>query len=901
MVAAGELLDSAPLEAAHDLVVEGVRSARLKRAARDYAGARADLEHLQNDRQLSPALRFENADDAASARCHREAVAVELARSWTEDRHLSSRRRLTAARDVLAPLVAVSTDPRTLSAAARIERDLWRVAARREYLERAAVLYERAHTLDMASKEACLPHLPEVREWWNRGEPGVNGARILDRLARLDSEAAGAPESGDAIAFGERAARLREDVISLIDTGYNPIARAAEVEKRVAEDERAAARTSAFRGIALIGEAHFGLGESAPAGVFLKTARSLAERGSIDGRAVDAVVRRLTSILRNRAFAPAVEAELKNVLQDFLGGRPEALQAALDGHFGLALSGGGLRASFFHIGVLARLAELDLLRRVECLSCVSGGSIVGMAYYLELRQLLHARNGGPVHRSDYVEVVRRVEHQFLQTAARNIRMRVLSDFADNARMIEQRESRTTRLANVYREELYATAGPAPVTRVPKYFDELGVEELGKKIEPARDNWSRENKVPLVVLNASILNNGKLWQFTTRGMGQAPGQFDDTYDSCEHFPFWDWSDLPGSEAPAAATTGAPSRVRVAEGVAASSCVPGVFEPVSFSGLCGPQPIRLVDGGVYDNQGAQTLLDEGCDVILVSDASQQMSDTVEPPDDAIGAVLRSESIYETRARSEGLEDLQTRLRNHLLRGVSVLHLKRDIPPRLASNGPSLVGGRDGLTPYGVSVAVQKRLAALRTDLDAFAELESCLLMGSGYRMTKEYVARDLGLADVAEAPPSPPGTFRFQAAERHLQAERGDGPVAERVLDLLGIGQHRLFKALRADTQLRHSVRIGAGVAAGLLIGGIALCIGASTNALRALFIAVPLALLGLWAASPTFRQAIQAIRQSEQPWREALPYLGAAAGAVSARIGMWFDRFWLQAGSLDRFP
>jgi NTE family protein len=30
----------------------------------------------------------------------------------------------------------------------------------------------------------------------------------------------------------------------------------------------------------------------------------------------------------------------------------------------LALSGGGFRASFFHLGVLARLAEMGLLRRI---------------------------------------------------------------------------------------------------------------------------------------------------------------------------------------------------------------------------------------------------------------------------------------------------------------------------------------------------------------------------------------------------------------------------------------------------------------------------------------------------------------------------------------------------------
>ncbi len=54
---------------------------------------------------------------------------------------------------------------------------------------------------------------------------------------------------------------------------------------------------------------------------------------------------------------------------------------------GLALSGGGFRAAFFHVGVLARLAEIGLLPKVEVISTVSGGSIVGAAYYLRLQRL----------------------------------------------------------------------------------------------------------------------------------------------------------------------------------------------------------------------------------------------------------------------------------------------------------------------------------------------------------------------------------------------------------------------------------------------------------------------------------------------------------------------------------
>src|SRR5579862_5105639 len=42
---------------------------------------------------------------------------------------------------------------------------------------------------------------------------------------------------------------------------------------------------------------------------------------------------------------------------------------------GLALSGGGFRATLFHVGVLWRLNEFGLLSRIDRISSVSGGSI----------------------------------------------------------------------------------------------------------------------------------------------------------------------------------------------------------------------------------------------------------------------------------------------------------------------------------------------------------------------------------------------------------------------------------------------------------------------------------------------------------------------------------------------
>src|SRR5205807_4330917 len=44
---------------------------------------------------------------------------------------------------------------------------------------------------------------------------------------------------------------------------------------------------------------------------------------------------------------------------------------------GLALSGGGFRATLFHLGVVAAFRQLRKLRDVGVVSCVSGGSIIG--------------------------------------------------------------------------------------------------------------------------------------------------------------------------------------------------------------------------------------------------------------------------------------------------------------------------------------------------------------------------------------------------------------------------------------------------------------------------------------------------------------------------------------------
>ena len=106
-------------------------------------------------------------------------------------------------------------------------------------------------------------------------------------------------------------------------------------------------------------------------------------------------------------------AQVWNYMETFLKGQAEGVRTAFIGRVGLALSGGGFRASLFHIGVLARLAEMDALRHVEYLSCVSGGSIIGAYYFLEVRELLQGKNDLDIKSDDYVQIVQNIERAFL--------------------------------------------------------------------------------------------------------------------------------------------------------------------------------------------------------------------------------------------------------------------------------------------------------------------------------------------------------------------------------------------------------------------------------------------------------------------------------------------------------
>lgn len=88
---------------------------------------------------------------------------------------------------------------------------------------------------------------------------------------------------------------------------------------------------------------------------------------------------------------------------------PELLRHDL---FGLALSGGGIRSATFGLGVIQRLAQLGLLRRLDFLSTVSGGGYLGSW----LAAWIQRQNGG-IKEVEKLLVPRPQEHAEPEEAA----------------------------------------------------------------------------------------------------------------------------------------------------------------------------------------------------------------------------------------------------------------------------------------------------------------------------------------------------------------------------------------------------------------------------------------------------------------------------------------------------
>jgi hypothetical protein len=427
---------------------------------------------------------------------------------------------------------------------------------------------------------------------------------------------------------------------------------------------------------------------------------------------------------------------------------------------------------------------------------------VAAHYYLEVRKLLQEKRDEDTTREDYIAIVQRIERDLLAGVQRNIRWRVAADAVTLFRVMFDRDySRTVRAGELYEQEIYSRVQDDKK----RNLHELKITPRGAPADfhPREHNWRRRAKVPMLILNATCLNTGHNWQFTTSWMGEPPSGIPPEVDSNERLRRLYYEEAPPPH----------NVVSLGKAVGASACVPFVFEPVTLSGLYPDRTVRLVDGGVHDNQGIGGLLDERCKVILVSDASGQMETQKDPGTDVFSVLSRADSITRVHVRASQFDGLETRYRTALVNQLLFLHLKKGLDVPLVNwigceDCAATPGQNDGQAelPYGVPKESQQRLAAIRTDLDTFCDQEAAALMLSGYQMTKHEFPRKIeGHVPVASA-----AEWRFLALEPGMLAnEEPDRTQLHRILD---VGRFVSFKIWRSTPAL---AQIGFLLLAGVL--------------------------------------------------------------------------------------
>ena len=693
-----------------------------------------------------------------------------------KDVDLTAEFRFDRALEILREVEPLETtrDPETLGITGAIYKRKWETFAQKPDLERSLVYYLRGY------------HDGDSEDY---GYTGINAAFVLDLLAFQEQAEArrGGANSDTAAARTQQARHIREHLLAKLPA--------------LAESENWLQTTWWF--LVTVAEAYFGLARYNEALPWLRKAKAL----NVVEWEFEATASQLASLARLQAGEASsgdalAQSQPWKVIEEFLGDKAAGVRSAFIGKVGLALSGGGFRASLFHIGVLARLAELDVLRSVEFLSCVSGGSIIGAHYYLEVRKLLTEKEDSAVTREDYIEIVRRLERDFLAGVQRNIRMRVTANVLTNLKMaFNPNHSRSVTIGELYESELYSKVQDGEGGR-PRYLNELFILPKGEEegFQPKYHNWRRCAKAPILILNGTSLNTGHNWQFTASWMGEPPAGIDSQIDGNYRLRRMYYHDAPRGF----------RKVRLGHAVAASACVPGLFEPIAMETLYPSRVVRLVDGGVHDNQGTASLLENFCNVLLVSDASGQMETQNDPSSSSLGVPLRSNSILQARIRQAQYHDLDARRRSYLLRGLMFVHLKKDLDvdpvdwvncddPYDASDEARSRLRRGELTSYGIRKDVQRHLAAVRTDLDSFSDVEAWALMTSGYRMTQhEFPATITGFDEPAASITEP---WRFLAVEPPMQRRKGIDAAHEHLMKLLGVSNVVAFKVWKLSPALR----------------------------------------------------------------------------------------------------
>ncbi|PKV50549.1 NTE family protein [Aquimarina sp. MAR_2010_214] len=265
---------------------------------------------------------------------------------------------------------------------------------------------------------------------------------------------------------------------------------------------------------------------------------------------------------------------------------------------GLSLSGGGYRATAYHLGTLKKLKELNVLDKVDIISTNSGGSITGATYGL--------------YGHDYDE--------FEQVILKGVKSSVIKGVLTSGRFLVSFTFSLITLGLItyflFTPHEWISFLLLVCFLMFVFFFQFQLFPISKLNEKMYSKFFFKGKTlqdlsekTNIAINATNLETGRLFTFSRTKMT------DSSYD----FP----------KDGGAAIEFEHSNFPLARAVAASTSVPFVFTPVKIANRFYKKSTDikrvtpcLVDGGVYDNQGAHKITQSNssyaCDIVVISDA-------------------------------------------------------------------------------------------------------------------------------------------------------------------------------------------------------------------------------------------------------------------------------------------
>jgi len=234
----------------------------------------------------------------------------------------------------------------------------------------------------------------------------------------------------------------------------------------------------------------------------------------------------------------------------------------------MCMPGGGFRAASYSLGMLSFLNKIEMLDKLKSISTVSGGTITGAKYAESV-----------VNKITFDKFFE-IQKDWLENG--DLLNKSLNNLEDKNLFSYKRQNLINSFSLVYSK-----------------FIPLNFGELEEKLK-------NSNSLKEVIFNSTDFEYGLQFRFRTK-----PGRFGNGNNEFGKYKH---------------------NIQLGDIVAASSCFPGGFEPMSFPNdfmkidpeheLWGKEPIGLMDGGILDNLGILSYLTgkSNYDTFIVGDAGK-----------------------------------------------------------------------------------------------------------------------------------------------------------------------------------------------------------------------------------------------------------------------------------------